>query len=352
VTKALDWVRSATETADRTTRRIVSDYRYARELHRLRIALDRGDRPREGLALFDEIVVFARLADHGMLPMALSCQASYRCCLRDDDGAVDAADEAIRLLEPLAVEKPGRYGEFLLLARFALAFAYYRLDRLAEAVPALERYIRMVRLAPGDREPGLRKALTKLVNAQVRLDRPAKALPHVEEVVRISRSSAAANPFGRKADLYEADLAFALEGESTCRRLAGLDARDSAVESVAILCQLIMSDTNYHARGQHAGALAHALGTLDAALDTEHNAEAVEIGRWLEARKDNSFKEWVENAHKSFELVARLFELSMRSFVKAGRVRRSTSGRGSQNVPHGQHGHPERGRAGADTPGS
>lgn len=192
-------------------RPLLGQRQYAKELVEVGHAWQRADQHRDALAAFDEVVALRGDRAHDLRAIALSGQAYCRSVLHDEEGAVEAAEDAIALLEPLAVEKPGRYGFFLLQAWRSLGFARYNLGQLAEAVPALERYLRMFRRAPVKPGPQV-PALWTLAVALLDLDRPAEALPYAEELVTVLRPLATADPAG-----YDGELADAEDLVSECR---------------------------------------------------------------------------------------------------------------------------------------
>lgn len=281
----------------------------ARRLDRLGADLRLGQLHSDGLTTVDEIVAFARQSGQSMLPIALSVQSSYRWQVEDAEGAAESAGEAIPLLEPLAADAPSRYGPDLLRTRRVLALAYVDLDRLTQAVPALQRYVRMLRLAPVEQEPSLSKALRLLVDAYRRLDRPADAVPHAEELVRIARHAA-------DDDNRRFNAAMALCTESTCRKLAGLPAEPTAIDAVAEVCRRVTGlATNGGTR-----ALAQALEVLSAAHGEEPDAELTEIGRWRASdRSLTDIHAWLEDAKQDHEKLARLLERATHALVAYGR---------------------------------
>jgi hypothetical protein len=174
-------------------RPVLTKRQYARDLVALAQEQNRVNRPRDALVVLDEAVTLARRVDRegDVLAPALAIQAVCRWRIDDNEGAIDVATEAIRLLEPLAVEKPHQYDYYLRRARQALAMAHYDLDQLTEAVSALEQYIPMVRAMP-ELRPW--EEINMLATALFDLDRAAEALPHVVEVVRLLRPLAVTDP--------------------------------------------------------------------------------------------------------------------------------------------------------------
>ncbi|HJP76403.1 MAG TPA: hypothetical protein VJ914_19200 [Pseudonocardiaceae bacterium] len=216
----------------------------------------------------------------------------------DDQRAAELAEEVISVLAPLAAGKPARYGKELLHARFVLAMAYVRLGRPADAAPALESYVRMLRLAPVEREPNLTRSLRLLVDAWRQLGRPADAVPHAEVLVRLARINTPQR--GRF------ELAMALCEESTCHRLAGRPAVDGAIEAVRLVCGRAVFDLD---GGVH--ALSRALIVLDEAHGAEHDPKLVEIRRRLAARPVRTdIHEWLADARQDRADLTTLLELS------------------------------------------
>jgi hypothetical protein len=140
---------------------------YAKELVWMGMELHRGDRLEEALDVFDDAVACAVHSEER--GTALAYQAVCRWRLDENVGAVEAATEAIALLEPLAAERPGRYGRFLLDARQALAMGYYDAGQLVKAVPALVRYVHMARAAPLELASDVSWAVAALADALNRL---------------------------------------------------------------------------------------------------------------------------------------------------------------------------------------
>ncbi|HEX6353877.1 hypothetical protein [Actinophytocola sp.] len=230
-----DAILGRVEKLTRAMRPVRTKRRHARNLVALAREQDRANRPRDALVVLDEAVTLARRVDRegDVLARALAIQAVCRLRIDDNEGAIDVATEAIRLLEPLAARKPRPYAFYLRQARWALAMAHYDLDQLAEAVPALERYIPMVRAMP-ELRPW--EEINMLAAALFDLDRAADALPHVVEVVRLLRPLTVTDPA-----THEAQLAEALAFEVNCRLHTGQwhEACDIAAESVAILRRLV-----------------------------------------------------------------------------------------------------------------
>jgi tetratricopeptide (TPR) repeat protein len=192
----------------RVMRPVLTRHRYARELASVAFYYYWVDRYAEAAAIFDEVVAMRPRQE--VLAKTLSYLAFCRWRLDDNEGAVQAAEDGIRLLEPLAAAHPGRYGHSLLQARWVLAVGRYHLADDVEAAAALEEYVRMARVAPMDLEPVLQEATRMLVTVLLDLDRPVDALPHAEELVRLLRET----------DTTEADLTTALERETECQRRA------------------------------------------------------------------------------------------------------------------------------------
>lgn len=206
-------------------RLVLTERRLAKERINVAIVWERAHRFREALTIYDQVAALRGNRGRELHAMALAGQATSRWGVDDYEGAIEAAEEAIALLEPLAVEKPGKYGSFLLdawwalgIARFNLGVTHDDLGMLAEAVPALEHHLRMARIAAIEPVRNI-SALRALANALLDLDRPAEALPYAEEAVELLRPVAAADP-----ETYEAELANALDLERECRDQAFRDA--------------------------------------------------------------------------------------------------------------------------------
>lgn len=237
---------------------LLTRHRYAKELVNLGFYYYWVDRYAEAADVFDEVVT-RRRPRREVLARTLAYLAFCRWRLDDNEGAVQTAETAIPLLEPLVAERPGRYGQHLLQARWVLAVGRYNLGRDDEAAAALERYIRMARVAPIDLAPAPLEATRMLVTVLLELDRPVAALPHAEEVVRLVLEA---------TDSTSADETAALDRESECRRRAADELRDS----VRTLAEKGRLD-----EARAAGATAIQLYRLQAETDNEYAVMAAQV---------------------------------------------------------------------------
>jgi tetratricopeptide (TPR) repeat protein len=182
--------------------------------------------------------------------------------------------------------------------------AYYDSDQLAEAVPAFEQYIPMVRAMP-EMRPWEEK--NKLAIALFDLDRPEDALPHVQEVVRLLRPIAAEDPA-----TYEPELAKALDFEVERRMYSGRwggAAREAAAESVAILRRLVAAgQEQYPGQEQYQERLARVLFYLGQASGDElaHYLDAIGILR--------------RSGDDETPFFAQLLHMSVRPLIEAERL--------------------------------
>jgi hypothetical protein len=192
------------------------------------------------------------------------------------------------------------------VARFTLAVAYYRSGRLADAVPALERHLRMADLAPGSRQREVTRSLRLLVIAQLRLARPADAVPYAEQLVGIARSDR----------LPQTELAKALSVRSSCRLLAGAPDAEGAAQAVSILCRTVTASSD----PRQAAALSRAMRLLDAAFGRASDAELLELQRWFTIRPQHTdLVEWLTDLERDVCYLGRLVELAMMSLAMSGR---------------------------------
>lgn len=185
---------------------------YAEDLVHLGFRYYLVERHAEAVAIFDEVAT-RRRPRQNVLARMLAYQAYSHWALGDNERAVHAAAEAVRLLEPLAAADPGLLGEHLLQARWVLAVGRYNLGEGTAAVSALEQYLRMAHAAPIEVGSVLVAAERILVTVLLDLDRAVDALPHAAEAVRLASS--------------EEDRAAALARESECRARAAEQLRES-----------------------------------------------------------------------------------------------------------------------------